>query len=255
MNHTVMLTALLPLATAAATAQATGADVVGATQTAIQKWVETKALISRETRDWALARDSLTASMDVAKREIVATQKKIADAEADIAAADKKRSELLATNEAEKATAATLEQRITALEQRLLQTLPRLPEPLREKLKPLTQLVPAKDARETPPLGNRYATVVGVLNELHKWNREITVTSEVRALPDGTSVEVAVVYVGLGQAFFTGGNGRVAGVGAATADGWAWRQANELAPRVQQVIAMWKNEQPAAFVQLPVQVQ
>ena len=49
------------------------------------------------------------------------------------------------------------------------------------------------------PTANR--SVVGVLNELHKWNREVTVTSEVRAHADGSSVEVAVIYVGLGQAF------------------------------------------------------
>jgi hypothetical protein len=255
MKHTVMLTTLLPLATAAATAQSNRADTVGTTQTAIQKWVETNALISKEARDWAVAKDALTASVDVCKREIVATQKKIAEAEADIAAADTKRVELGATNEREKETATALEQRIGALEQRVLQTLPRLPQPLREKVEVLTQLIPAADATERPPLGNRYATVVGVLNELHKWNREITVTSEVRTLPDGSSVEVAVVYVGLGQAFYTGGNGRVAGTGSATADGWVWRQANELAPRVQQAIAVFKNEQPATFVQLPVQVQ
>jgi hypothetical protein len=64
-----------------------------------------------------------------------------------------------------------------------------------------------------------------------------------------------VVYVGLGQAFFASGNGRVAGTGAATADAWVWRQANELAPSVLQTIAVFKNEQPATFVQLPVQVQ
>jgi hypothetical protein len=255
MKHILLLTTLLPFATTAATAQAGRADAVGPAQTAIQKWVETNALISREARDWAVAKDALTASTDVAKREIVATQKKIAEAEADIAAADTKRAELVATNEREQQTAAALEQRIGALEQRVLQTLPRLPDPLREKLKALTQLIPAADATERPPLGNRYATVVGVLNELHKWNREITVTSEVRALPDSSSVEVAVAYVGLGQAFYTGANGRVAGTGSATADGWVWRPANELAPRVQQTIAVFRNEQPATFVQLPVQVQ
>lgn len=230
-------------------------DAVATTRNTLEQWVETRSLVSREARDWTLAKESLAARMDVVKREIIAMQRRIAEAEANLAAADKKRGELQAENDHQKATAATLEDRIAMLEQRLLQTLPRLPDPLREKVKPLTQRVPGKDAPSALSLGDRYATVVGVLNELHKWNREITVTSEVRALPDGSSVEVAVLYAGLGQAWYAGGNGKVAGVGVATADSWVWRPANELAPAIGKAIAVFRNEQPAAFVPLPVQVQ
>ncbi len=247
--------ALVLLAATAAMAQGTPADAVATTRNTLEQWVETRSLVSKETRDWTLAKESLTARMDVVKREIVAMQKRIAEAESNLAEADKKRLELQAENDRQKATASTLEERIAGLEQRLLQTLPRLPDPLREKVKPLTQRVPAKDQPVTLSLGDRYATVVGVLNEIHKWNREITVTSEVRALPDGSSVEVAVLYAGIGQAWYAGGNGRIAGVGLATADSWVWRPANELAPAIGKAIAVFKNEQPAAFVQLPVQVQ
>ena len=44
-------------------------------------------------------------------------------------------------------------------------------------------------------------------------------------------------------------------MGTASADGWVWRQADDLAPQVQRAIAVFRNEQPAAFVRLPVQVQ
>jgi hypothetical protein len=236
-------------------AQVSTAEAVATTRATLEQWVATRALVSKETRDWVLGKEALVARMDVIKREIVALQKRIAEAEANIAEADRKRRELQAENEQRKATAAGLEQRIAGLEQRLLQTLPRLPEPLQAKVKPLTQRVPRPGEATAVPLGDRYAAVIGVLNEIHKWNREVTVTSEVRALPDGSSVEVAVLYAGLGQAWYVGGNGRVAGTGVATADSWQWRQANELAPAIQRAIAVFKNEQPAAFVPLPVQVQ
>lgn len=236
-------------------AQESTADAVAMTRSTLEQWVQTKTLVSKETREWVLGKEALTARMDVVKREIVALQKRIAEAESGIAEADRKRAELQAENDRLKETAAVLETHIAGLEQRLLQTLPRLPGPLLEKVKPLTQRVPQKDAPSTLSLGDRYATVVGVLNELHKWNREITVTSEVRAMPDGSSVEVAVLYAGLGQAWYAGGNGKVAGVGYAAADGFVWRPANELAPAIGKAIAVFKNEQPAAFVQLPAQVQ
>lgn len=237
--------------------QGTAVDAVATTRATLEQWVATRSLVSKEARDWQLKKEAVTSRMDVIKREIVALQKRTAEAESNLAAAEQKRRELLAESEVLAATAKTLAERVVQLEQRLLGLLPRLPQPLRDKVAPLTQRIPAKDAAVPPTLslGDRYAAVVGVLNEVHKWNREITVTSEVRQQPDGSSVEVAVLYAGLGQAWYVSANGKVAGSGSATADGWIWRAANETGPQVQRAIAVWKNEQPAAFVGLPVQVQ
>lgn len=249
---------ILPLAAALATVTLPAqevADAVASTRLATEKWLEACNLVSKEKRDWAQAKESLLARTDVVRREIVALQKRIAEAEASIAAADKKRLELVAENDKQKATAAKLEEQVVALEQRVLQLLKHVPEPLRERVKPLSQLIPQKGETSRSQVDQRYMAVIGVLSEIHKWNREITVTSEVRALPDGSSVEVAVLYVGIGQAYYAGGNGKVGGTGVSTADGWAWRPANELAPAIAKAIAVFKNEQPAAFVQLPAQVQ
>jgi Skp family chaperone for outer membrane proteins len=252
----VLPTALLLLAAPAA-AQAANPDPVATTRATLEQWVATKSLVSKEKRDWDEAKNAMQARMDLLKRDIVALQKRTAEAQSSLAQAETKRRELQTENDVEKETASGLEQRIAGLEQRLLATLPRLPEPLRDKVKSFTQRIPAKDAPVPPTLslGDRYATVVVVLNEIHKWNREIAVTSEVRAQPDGSNVEVTVLYAGVGQAWYVSGSGKVAGVGAASADGWVWRPANELAADIQRVVAVWKNEQPAAFVPLPVQVQ
>ena len=255
-NYSPAHGALLALAAAAPlAAQAQPTDPVAATRTTLEQWVETRSTISKESRDWTLAKESLQARMDVVRRETEALKKRIAEAETNLAEAEKKRLELQADNDRQKATVATLEQRIAELEQRLLGMLPRLPDTLREKVKPLTQRVPAKDAATNLSLGDRYATVIGVLNEIHKWNREITVTSEVRDVGGGQSVEVAVLYAGLGQAWYAGGAGKTAGIGIAGPEKWEWRSANELSPAITKLIAVFKNEQPATFVQLPVTVQ
>jgi hypothetical protein len=230
-------------------------DPVAVARATLEQWRQTQTLLSKEARDWTVAKDALLARIDVLKREIVAVQKRTAEAEANLATADRKRAELQAENDAHKATLAGLEERIAGHEQRLLELLPRLPEPLREKVRPLSQRLPKAGEAATTPLTDRYAVVVGVLNEIHKWNREVTVATEVRALPDGTSVEVTVLYAGIGQAWYVGRNGRVAGRGTATADGWAWRPMDELGPAILEAVAVWKNEQPAKFVRLPVQVQ
>jgi hypothetical protein len=246
---------LLALAAATPLVAQADPDPVAMARATLEQWRETQALVSKEARDWAVAKDALAARSDLIKREIVALQKRTAEAEASIAAAEQKRGELQAENDVHKATLATLEQRIGALEQRLSQTLGRLPEPLREKIKPFSQRLPKPGETPGAPLTDRYAAVVVVLNELHKWNREVTVANEVRAQPDGSNVEVAVLYAGLGQAWYVGGKGQVAGYGGPTADGWRWTVRNDLGPAILQAIAVWKNEQPAAFVKLPVQVQ
>ncbi|MFY9341786.1 MAG: DUF3450 family protein [Planctomycetota bacterium] len=246
---------VLPALVATLAPAQTTPDAVLATRTALESWVDTRAAISQEARDWTLQKDALQARSDIVKREVVALQKRIAEAEASLAAADVKRRELAAEEDKVKTALAVPDQHIGRLEDRVRKLLPRLPEPLRERVLPLSQRLPEPGAPTRLLLPDRYANVIGVLNEVHKWNREITVTSEVRQLPDGQSVEVAVLYVGLGQAWYAGGNGKVAGVGTATATGWVWRPANEFAPAIQRAIAIFRNEQVAAFVPLPVQVQ
>jgi hypothetical protein len=235
-------------------AQQTNQDPLATARTTLEQWVETRRLTSQEKRDWVVGKESLTARIDVVKREIESLKKRITDAEGSIAEADKKRTELIAENEKKRQTEAKLIEQVVAMEARALRLLPRLPDPLRERVKPLSQRLPRAGEETKQSAGERWQNVVGILNEVHKWNREITVTSEVRTMGDGSSVEVAVFYIGVGQGFYAGANGKVAGVGAATAEGWQWRAANELAPDVLRAIAIFKNEQVAAFVRLPIQI-
>jgi hypothetical protein len=115
-------------------------------------------------------------------------------------------------------------------------------------------LIPAEGEETKQRLDERFRNVLFVLKQVHKWNREITVRSEVRNMPDGTTVEVAVLYVGIGQAYYAGASGKVAGIGNATEAGWVWTPINEIAPDVATAIAILKNERVAAFVRLPVKV-
>jgi hypothetical protein len=97
--------------------------------------------------------------------------------------------------------------------------------------------------------------VVGIINEVNKFSREITVTSEVRKLADGSSAEVTAVYLGLAQGYYVGGGGKLAGVGGASDSGWTWTPANDYALQIAKVVAILKNESPAEFVPVPLGVK
>jgi len=234
-------------------AQIPGLDVDG-TRAALEKWAEASRLASKEKKEWRLGKETLRDRIDLLRREVAAMQQRITDAEASIAEADKKRGELVVEDEMRKATESQLVRRVAQLEQGVLSLLPRLPEPLREQIKPVSQLIPLQPEATKTRVEERYRNVLYVCKQVHKWNREITLKSEVHTQPDGSSVEVTVMYIGIGQGYFTGGGGKVAGTGSATPNGWLWTSDRELGADIAAAIAILKNERVAAFVRLPVQI-
>jgi hypothetical protein len=230
-------------------------DRVGDARATLEKWVEVRRILSQETRDWALGREVLTDRIEIVRREGESLRARIAEAEQGIAEADRKKAELVADNDRLKAAAATLAATVARIEARTRELLPRLPEPLRDRVRPLSQRIPEQPDATKLSLGERFMNVVGVLNEVNKFQREISVTSEVRTLGDGRTAEVSTLYLGLGRAWYATADGRNAGVGSPGANGWTWTPADAIAPAVLRAIAIQRNEQVAAFVRLPVEIQ
>ena len=234
------------------------AEGVDDARAVLEQWVETERAISREKRDWDLGREILVDRIELVRSEIEGLRTGITEASASIADADAKRDELVAENDRYKAVAAELEEHVAGLEAKVRDLLVRLPEPVQDKVARLSQAVPTGEEEDVElSLGIRFQNVVGILNEVNKFHGEISAFSEVRTLAGGDSAEVTAVYVGLGQAYYVTGDEAApqAGVGVPTDEGWAWRPLEpELAPAVQDLIAILQNEQPAAFVQLPVTI-
>jgi len=228
---------------------------IESTRETLEKWVESRRLLSEEKRDWVLAKDMLTSRTEMLKGEVSEVDGRIAEAEKSVTEADRKTADLVAKNDALKAASGELAAMAASLETRTKELVTRLPDPIREKLRPLTQRLPDDPAKSELALSTRFQNVVGIVNEVNKFSREITVTSEVRKLPDGSSAEVTAVYLGLAQGYYVGGGGRLAGIGGAGDNGWTWTPANEFAPQIAKVVAILKNEHPAEFVPVPLGVK
>ncbi len=242
----------IPALAAPAAAQQDGA--VGETRAALEKWVETRRVISAEKRDWELGRELLAERIALLEREIEGLRERVATARESIAEADEKRDELLAENQALKESAAGLGELAAGFEQRTGALLTRVPERVADQVRPLSQRLPGDAGAGERSLSERFQTVVGILNEIDKFHREISVHSEIRTLEDGSSVEVSALYLGLGQAFYVTSNGLVGGIGSAGPEGWTWTPANASASQIARAIAVYRGEVPAAFVQLPVRL-
>ena len=220
----------------------------------LEKWVETRRVISKERRDWRLGRQVLEDRIRLVKREIEALRTRIGEAEASIAEADEKRAGLVEENEQLKRSSAALDGTVEELERRTTELLARVPDPVRERVRPLSQRFPEDPDETKLSLAQRFQNVVGVLNEVNKAHREVTVASEVRTIRGGLTAEVAAIYLGIGQGYYVSTNGDAAGVGSSSADGWTWTPADDAAAEIARAIAILKNEQIAEFVRLPIRI-
>jgi hypothetical protein len=126
---------------------------------------------------------------------------------------------------------------------------------LRQRVAPLSERLPDDSDRTEASLSQRFQNVIGILNEVNKFNRDITVTSELRTLSDGTVAEVQALYLGLGQAYYVTVDGSAAGVGRPGPEGWDWSSADEFAESISRAIAILRNEEVPAYVPVPVQIR
>jgi len=239
-----------------AAGMAMGQDRLADAKAAVEKWLDTQRLISKEENDWRVGRELLQDRIELLKRETSTLQERIAQIRKDRAETDAKVKALKEQNEALEKGMQPLKEDIKGLEFRTLAILPWTPEPVRQRVRPLSQRIPANPVESKLTLSERYQNVIGTLNELNKAARELVVSGEIRKLADGRQVEVTVFYIGLSQAYYVNEKNGVAGLGRLGALGtWEWEERNSLAAAIAHVIGVYRSETPAAYVPLPVRVK
>lgn len=223
----------------------------------VEQLVETRRLISVEQAEWQLGRTLLEERIAVVSEEIQSLRARIDDTQASIGEADRAREELLAENARLRESTAQLVSMVGALETRTRSLLVRLPVPIQEKVRPLSQQLPNDPEDTRLSLSVRFQNVIGVLNEITKFNRELHVASEKRTVTDGVTtqqVEVAAMYVGIAYGFYTSSDGRYAGIGTAAGEEWTWTARNESAEAIERAIAILQDDGIADYVSLPITI-
>lgn len=234
---------------------AQGKDAIDLARAALQKRAETWQILSKEKSDWALGKEILGDRIGMAERETASLVEKTADAEKNITESDRKHAELVAENDRLRVATASLSAPLAGLEQRVRALLPRLPQPLRDHVAQLSQRLPEKPDESGQHLADRFGALVTILGEIDKWNRTVTVGPEMQKLSTGATAEVTAIYMGLGQGWYVTPDGKHAGIGTSTAEGWVWTPADGAAVAIQEAIDIYKKKKTAAYVQLPVSVK
>ena len=232
------------------------APIIEATRETLTKWVETKQLISKEKSEWASGKDILEDRVRLAEAETTTVRDKLKEISTAVAEAQKKRDELAAQNDKLKATAEKSKAMVIAAEKQLRPLLPQLPEPLREKLKPIIARFPEDSEKSTASMAERLQNVLGILDQASAFNSTVASVKELRTLPDGTRAEVTTVYLGLSQAYYTNREGTLAGIGHPGPDGWIWKPDNANGKKILLAVHILEGkEKGATFIDLPVKIQ
>ncbi|MDZ4198849.1 MAG: DUF3450 family protein, partial [Kiritimatiellia bacterium] len=214
-----------------------------------------KRLISREKQDWRMNRDVLKDRADLLRGEIESWKEKISQVAQESQNMDRESAELADQKDHLLRTTTGILEIVIRLEKGVRRLLSRCPEPLQDRVRLLSQRIPEDPQSSRLSLGERAQNVIGILNEMDKFAREITVASEVREVEPGVSAEVTVLYIGLGQAYYCNARRGLAGIGQPGPAGWIWSARNELAGAVSEAVAIYRNEKPAAYILLPVQAR
>lgn len=235
---------------------AAAADNPAATaRDALQQWVQTRQLISRTQAEWAADRELLEQTRALFERELQAVTEQLGKVSTNSTVADAERTAAEVELKTLEAGLARSRELVAGLEREVRSLVPLFPAPLLETVQPLLNRLPENPAETKAGVTERMQTVVALLNEADKFQNAVTVANEKRANAQGEQVSVDTLYLGFGAAYFVDGTGSVAGIGVPGAQGWEWTLKPGIGGAVQNAIAMYRSQKPAAFVGLPAKVQ
>jgi hypothetical protein len=100
------------------------------------------------------------------------------------------------------------------------------------------------------------AILVGIMNEVDKFNSDFSISSTHKTLPNGETKLVDVIYLGLAVAYYADSEGIVGGIGTPAAGDWNWEERNDLAPAIRDAVLYYNGDiKPALMVDLPINIK
>lgn len=237
----------------AATALTAAPDLEG-TRTTFKEWVGVQKMISQEKNDWKVAKETLQESIELLQQEIEDLEAKIKSFDEQASQSDKARLELKDEETKLKEATSVVQEAIGDIEAQVLDLVDYFPDSLKKKVTPITARIPRteKDAKGTV-LSSRIVNVVGLLNEVDKFNTGVWVEETMQEI-GGEQIQVKTLYVGLAVAYYVDGTNSVAGYLTPAKKGWTKTDDNSLALPISNAIKMAEKELQPDFVNLPFSV-
>jgi hypothetical protein len=228
---------------------------LNSTRSTLEKWVETRQLISKTRADWQTDKETLEQTIALYERELKSIDEQMSKVSTNNVQVTKEMAEAEALKKSSTEASEAARQFAVTFEARIKQLAPSLPAPLQDIIKKDLARIPADSAGTKMLAAERVQVCVSILNELDKFNNGVNLFSEKRKNNAGEEVAVETMYVGLGAAYFVNDAGDFAGAGTPGANGWTWATLSELAPAVHMAVKVYRSEHSPAFIKLPITIR
>ena len=230
-------------------------SATGGDESHVKKWANIRQLISSEREGWRERKELLTYNIQLLETEIGNLDEQIAEAEERAKEAEREQSILRAVESSHRAATAIVETKIGEYENKIRALKEQFPQPLIERIERFTVQIPESSEETDLSLAQRTSNMLRILEEVDKFNSNVTVLRELQEVASGQVVEVKTMYLGLAQGYYVDPSAKYAAVGRPRPDGWKWDPKNAIAKEISRSIAMYeKTETPAEFIELPVSI-
>ncbi len=214
----------------------------------LKEWIGVQKTLRSTRAAWKEEKTALERHRSLLKEELALLERQLEAAEQGVEKGEGETERLAERLAGVEESRKGMLQDLERLEARLKSLFPKLPKVLQAKLEPLI----AKSENADP--GHRFQYLVGALNEVDKFQSQLSLVPEMILL-DGRETQVNVLYLGLAQAYYVDRQGIRAGRGLPGDDGWKWEATDGLAPAIANMMRIYGNEVPADFVILPVEAK
>jgi len=221
------------------------------TREIIAQYVKTRQEIARVKNEWKSYQELTERRINLYEREVRQLRETIQSAEEETTQAEREiariRDEINVLRSANDIVGSAL----PALEDKMRELNQYFPKPLKNKVQRLVQQL-----GKSRQASDRMAIVVGILNEVDKFNSEFNFDKDEKTLPNGETVLVDKIYVGLSVGYYADSEGRIGGIGVPAEGEWEWTERNDLAQSIRDAVLYYNGEiKPALIVDLPIEIQ
>ena len=217
------------------------------------RWMELQQEMTDEQNKWESEKELLQHSVAVLEAEQESLQENIKSYKLATQLYERNRAKLFQELDQENVANAVLNGDLASFEERIRRLQPRLPDPLKEKLKPLFVGTEASEDEESDSdsVANRSQSVISILSMIDQFANSLTLTHAVRESADGSEIDVKVLYWGLAFAFASNASGTRAWLVRPGATGWEWIPYHDRASDFKNTIAIYENERQPDLIYLP----
>ncbi|MFC3031684.1 DUF3450 family protein [Pseudoalteromonas fenneropenaei] len=215
----------------------------------VEQWLNLSRQQQQLVTQWAQEKPALEQQLQLLKQEQQQLSGKVKVQQGGQSEVDSKRQSLITEQQQLEQQQQLLSSELIKHRQQLQQLASRMPPPLQASWQ--ANLQTWQSSMEQLALAEQLQQVLAMYQQFRDFQKRIVVQQDVIEL-DGKQILVEQLYMGVSQAWFMTKDGSQIGIGAPKGTSWQWQQRDDIdVGALQQALAMYRKQQPAALVTLP----